>query len=257
MMGAAFPLVSRIYTQAITKVGSSVGKVYATNMLGSILGSFIGAFILIPWLGIQKTILAAVLINIVVGSVFLSMCHTFSSRNKGIIATVVIVVVIIIILLSPGWDVSLISSGAYVNTMKLSKITSNPRQILEQDLQKKKVIYHKEGVSTTVTVKESAQGERYFLVNGKGDANSTKDLPTQELLAHIPLLLHSNAKSVLVIGLASGITLGSAGLYPIEHLDCVEISPESIEASHYFDHINYNILEDSRVNVIIEDGRNI
>ena len=61
---------------------------------------------------------------------------------------------------------------------------------------------------------------------------------------------------VLVIGLASGITLGSAGRHPIEHLDCVEISPEAVEASHYFDHINYNILSDPRVELIIEDGRN-
>ncbi|MGA1823397.1 MAG: fused MFS/spermidine synthase [bacterium] len=256
LMGAAFPLATRIYTCAVTNVGSSVGTVYAANMLGSILGSFIGAFMLIPLLGIQKTILAAVLINIMVGSVFIIMCRTLSTGHKGIIVTAVIVGVIIVTSLSPGWDVSLISSGAYVNTMKLSKITNNPRAILEQELQEKKVIYHKEGVSTTVTIKESAQGERYFLVNGKGDASSTKDLPTQELLAHIPLLLHSNAKSVLVIGLASGITLGSAGLYPLEQLDCIEISPESIAASHYFDHLNYNILEDPRVSVIIEDGRN-
>ena len=62
--GSGFPLVSRIYTRTVASVGSSVGKVYSANTLGSILGSFIGAFILIPWLGIQKTILAAVLINI-------------------------------------------------------------------------------------------------------------------------------------------------------------------------------------------------
>jgi spermidine synthase len=40
MMGAAFPLASRIYTRTIAVVGSSVGSVYAANTLGSILWEF-------------------------------------------------------------------------------------------------------------------------------------------------------------------------------------------------------------------------
>ncbi|MGA1842909.1 MAG: fused MFS/spermidine synthase, partial [bacterium] len=99
LMGAAFPLASRIYTRTRAVIGSSVGSIYAANTIGSILGSFMAAFILIPWLGIQKTILAAVLINIIVGSVFLSMSQTFSMLKKGTIATVIMVVVIIYALL--------------------------------------------------------------------------------------------------------------------------------------------------------------
>ena len=93
MMGAAFPLVTRIYTRTIAAVGSSVGRVYSANTLGSILGSFIGAFILIPWLGIQKTILAAVLINITVGCSFLWMSQSLTRLRKGIIASGVIMLV--------------------------------------------------------------------------------------------------------------------------------------------------------------------
>ncbi|MGA1791756.1 MAG: fused MFS/spermidine synthase [bacterium] len=256
MMGAAFPLVSRIYTQTVSAVGSSVGSVYAANTFGAILGSFIGAFILIPWLGIQKTILAAVLINIMVGCGFLSISRSLTMRKKGMIAAVVIIVVIILARLFPGWNVKLISSGAYLNAKELSLTADRSSSTLETVMKRLKVLYHKEGVSTTVTVKEDAQGQRYFLVNGKGDASSYTDMPTQELLAHVPMLLHPHPQSVLVIGLASGVTLGSAGLYPVKNLDCVEISPEAVEASHYFDHVNYHILTDPRVELIIEDGRN-
>ncbi|MGA1870801.1 MAG: fused MFS/spermidine synthase [bacterium] len=255
MMGAAFPLASRIYTRNFTSVGSSVGSIYAVNTLGSILGAFIGAFILIPWLGIQKTILMAVMINLLVGCSFLIISQTLTMPKKVTMATLPIVVAVVIALFLPAWSIELISSGSYVNTIEYSKIAGS-REVLEREIKKLKVIYHKEGISTTVTVKENAQGDRFFLVNGKGDASSSEDLPTQELLAHVPLLLHHHPQSVLVIGLASGVTLGSSGLYPIKKLDCVEISPEAVEASHYFDHVNYNILKDPRVELIIEDGRN-
>ncbi len=258
MMGAAFPLASRIYTQSVAVAGSSVGSVYAANTLGSILGAFISAFILLPWLGIQKTIMAAVLINIIIGCGFLGVSQTLSKRKKGIITTGVIIVAIIVFRLFPSWSVELISSGPYLylTTMELSQSADRSVSVFEKTMKKLKVLYHKEGISTTVTVREDAQGHRYFLVNGKGDASSSEDMPTQELLAHVPLLLHPYPRSVLVIGLASGVTLGSAGLYPVESLDCVEISPEAVEASHYFNHVNYEILKDPRVELIIEDGRN-
>jgi spermidine synthase len=68
--------------------------------------------------------------------------------------------------------------------------------------------------------------------------------------------MHPDPKNALVVGLASGISLGSAGLHPLEELDCLEISPAMIEACRYFDDFNYRILDDPRVNVIINDARN-
>ncbi len=78
----------------------------------------------------------------------------------------------------------------------------------------------------------------------------------RRLVAQIPLLLHPDPQSALVVGLASGISLGSAGRHPLERLDCVEIAPAMVEASRYFDAYNYRILDDPRVNLIIGDGRN-
>ncbi|MGA1842612.1 MAG: fused MFS/spermidine synthase [bacterium] len=256
MMGAAFPLAIRIYTRTTAEVGSSVGRVYAANTLGSIFGSFIGAFVFIPWLGVQKSILAAVWINIIAGFIFLGLSRQLSRVRKGIIASVILIIVVVAVHLFPIWNVKLMSSGAYMNARDLVLSAARTGSTTEDVMKKLKVLYYKEGVSTTVTVKEDSQGHRYFLVNGKGDASTFTDMPTQELLAHVPLLLHPHPGRVLVIGLASGVTLGSAGLYPVEHLDCVEISPAAVEASCYFDHVNHNILDDSRVELIIEDGRN-
>jgi spermidine synthase len=92
-------------------------------------------------------------------------------------------------------------------------------------------------------------------VNGKPDASSRGDLPTQLLLAHVPLLLIPDAKQVLVVGLGSGITAGSALRYPLERLDLVEISAGVVEAANFFREHNYNVLQDARLHLHLEDAK--
>ena len=94
---------------------------------------------------------------------------------------------------------------------------------------------------TTVTVREYRNGVRTLAVGGKVDASTAADMSTQLLLAHAPLLLHPKPRSALVIGLASGMTLGSAACHDLEQIDCAEISPAVVEASHFFDEYNGNV----------------
>ena len=108
-----------------------------------------------------------------------------------------------------------------------------------------------------MTVHGYPNGGRVLLFNGKPDASSNVyDMPTQVLLGHVPLLLHRDPKDMLVIGLASGVMLGSAGRHPVARLECVDIVPGMVEAAAMFKEHNYNILEDPRVEIITADGRN-
>jgi len=60
---------------------------------------------------------------------------------------------------------------------------------------------------------------------------------------------------VLVIGWATGVTVGSVARSPVQRIDAVELEPAIMEASHFFDHVNGRPLEDPRVRVILDDGR--
>jgi spermidine synthase len=80
-------------------------------------------------------------------------------------------------------------------------------------------------------------------------------MSTQILLAHLPALLKPEAKEALLVGLGSGVSLGSLLKYPVNHVDVLEISPAVVEASHYFHEFNYRPLSDPRVNTIVGDGR--
>ena len=59
-----------------------------------------------------------------------------------------------------------------------------------------------------------------------------------------------------ILGLGSGVTLG-VGAHAIRSSApiCVEISPEVVEASHFFDAENHRALADPRTRLIVGDGR--
>jgi tetratricopeptide (TPR) repeat protein len=99
------------------------------------------------------------------------------------------------------------------------------------------------------------RGETSLHTNGKADASSHRDMPTQVLIGQIPMLFGTPAKKVLVIGWASGVTVGSIARHPVERIDAVELEPAMLEASHFFDAVNGRPLEDPRVRVVVDDGR--
>jgi tetratricopeptide (TPR) repeat protein len=78
---------------------------------------------------------------------------------------------------------------------------------------------------------------------------------TQTVVAEIPLLLHERPDDVLVVGLGTGVTAGAAASHPVKRLDVVEISPEIVEASRWFDEENRRVLADPRVRLIVGDAR--
>jgi spermidine synthase len=256
LMGAAFPLAMRLVVHDVQRTGRSVGTLYAFNTVGSIVGAFAGGFVLIPLLGIQRTLLTAVFLNVAAGCVFLAASQSFAPARRGLAVALVVAAAVTLAVVIPPWDPLLMTFGPFIQARRLAPEVLGSRRELERLANRPKVIFHEEDYATTVTVKEYPNAVRVISVNAKPDASSTGDLPTQQLLAHVPLLLHPDPKSALVIGLASGITMGSAGLHPLDTLDCAEISPSMTRACRLFDDYNHRILDDPRVTLYTADGRN-
>jgi spermidine synthase len=70
------------------------------------------------------------------------------------------------------------------------------------------------------------------------------------------MLLAPEPRNAMVIGFASGITVGAVTRYPVESVTAVEIEPAILGASRFFDPFNHRPLEDPRVRVVRNDGRN-
>jgi len=255
LIGAAFPLVARALTPTIEGIGISVGTAYAVSTVGAIAGSFSGGLLLLPSpLGAHGTLLAAAGLNVLAALIAL-VASTGSPRRRAIAATGCVGAVLLLELaLLPRWDTRVLSSGGYGPLLLRLDLDERAKRIFRHS----RVLFYRDGVSATVAVKEFHDGSHALLTNGKVDASSVGDMPTQVLSGELPMLLHvADSQDVLVIGLGGGVTLGSILRHPVRSVDCVELSADVVEAAGtHFEDVNHGALRDGRVRMLVTDGRN-
>jgi spermidine synthase len=244
--GAAFPLAVGLAARSDETVARDVAMVYTANTLGAIAGALAGGFLLVPAFGLQNTVRAAAALAVagfaVVGVGYAG--RRLASLAAGGVAAAAIVWIAIL----PRWDAELLSSGAY----KYAPYLQGPHR--DALLRAGTLLYYEEGAAGTVAVRR-VTGATSLSIDGKVDASNAGDMLTQRLLAHVPLLLHPAPARVGIIGLGSGVTLGSALTHPITRADMLEISPEVVEASRFFQRENHGALADPRSRLIVGDGR--
>src|SRR5215813_11969376 len=218
LLGSLFPLVVKIISSRKLgrATGRTVGDAYAANTLGAIAGSFASGFIMVPWLGLLGSLRLCVALNfLVAGAAFTASAHRSGNRNRprriksgailGVAASVLLIVVVV--LGDPPWDPEVMSSAVYRYAPSLA---DKSRQELFDFLKRGQgeTIFYKEGITATVAVQRQSGG-RVLKVNGKPEASTAGDMPTQILIGALPLLVREHTDDVLLIGLGSGVTLGS------------------------------------------------
>lgn len=254
--GGIFPAAAKLYTRHLATVGKSVGDAYAANTLGAVLGAFAGGFLLIPLIGVQASILVGITLNIGLGIYFLWRDGLLRRPLFRVLAPGLLLLPLVVSRLW-AWDVALLNSAPYLYARQYQSAARLAGQDVAHAIgQDRRLLYAEEGMTATVTVWD-LRGERFMRVNGKVVASSQgKDLRSHSLLAHLPLLLHDDPQQVLLIGLGCGISLGAAQHHPVAAIDCVELSPEVVEATELFSEVNQDALADPRTRLIVGDGRN-
>lgn len=252
-MGALFPLVSRLYARRAERMGRDVGALYGANTLGAIVGSLTAGFLLVPWLGQQRTLLAAGLVYLGAFLLLLGpLWRGLSRRGRGWAAAGLAALVVAGAVAARPWDRYLMASGVYVHAEPYTQIAGRLADVLRGG----EMLLYQETSDAVVSVVR-VDYEMAVRTNGKGDATSHGDILTQKLLAHLPLAHHPAPRDVAVIGLASGVSLGSALTWPtVRHADCVEIVPAMKRAAALFKAYNHDCLNDPRVRIVENDGRN-
>jgi spermidine synthase len=245
-LGAAFPLALRAAGGVARDAGAAVGRLYAANTAGSILGSLLAGLTIVPALGIERGLVA-------MGAIFLGVSALFclAARSRLLLPALgIYAAALIASSLAPGWDRYLLRSGVYFYAARYTQIDEFLKARRDYTM-----LSYVEGPEATVAVVDG-QKHRYLQINGKTDASTGKDMITQVLSAHLPLLFHDDPKRVLVIGLGSGVTVGSAARHPVASIRCLEISPEVVDAASLFAEASGDALNDPRVTMTIGDGRN-
>jgi spermidine synthase len=105
-------------------------------------------------------------------------------------------------------------------------------------------------------VQDGLLGERTLLTDGFRAAANGRDYDYMRALAHLPLLLHPNPERVGVLAFGTGTTAGAVSLHTEpQHIDVLELSSTVTDYAHWFEEANRGVLQDSRVQVWIGDGR--
>ncbi|MCB9674982.1 MAG: fused MFS/spermidine synthase [Alphaproteobacteria bacterium] len=257
LMGIAFPVAVRAVVGDSDALGGPVGNVYAANTVGGMVGAFAAGFVLLPNVGVQTTIFVAAMVNLLAAGAALYAARDAEPSEAWLAGPgSMVVATFAFLLLPPPWDPLLMTSGMYHYVTEFSD--HSRAGILEYSIELYDLVYYEEGLSTVVTVARNKEsGNMWLANNGKVDASTTTDMPTQVLCSLLPMQFAQTTDEVLVIGLASGITAGAVTqLEGLGRLDIVELEPAIERAAREFGSWNNYVLDDPRVHLLANDGRN-
>mgnify|MGYP000530000859 CR=1 FL=1 len=238
LMGMAFPLALKVYMSGKQGVGQSVGIFYSANTMGSVFGSLMAGFLLIPLMGLMKSIVIAGALFLLSAFVLLISASRAKRRTKHRLACVSILAVIL---------VSTLYSPDFTDVLKKGFVEGE------------KLLYFKDTITGGVEVTESPEAGKSLKIDGiQVASDGLTDLHSHVYPAHLVSLLKDKPENALFIAFGAGGTSGSILKYnQIKNLDVVEICDGVVEpARELFSGMNNNVLDDPRLNLIIQDGRN-
>jgi spermidine synthase len=212
-LGAWLPLLSQ-------HSRSSGMMLYGANSLGAAAGAALAGFVCIPLLGSTGTLMMAALLALILG------CYWSGARWQWLGVPVV------------AWAALLLSPMPSVSSLMPMQMSGSHD------------VYHYEDAIALTTVVEQADGQRVLLTDLQRRDASTD--PTAVFVqgnqARLPLLLHPDPRSILFLGLGTGISV--AGSKPFPHLErtAVELSAGAIQSAQYwFAPFNETVLKNTRL----------
>lgn len=256
LMGLAFPLLVRAAAGEQLALGKPVGRLYGWNTVGAIFGAGLGGLFLMPWLFVHGSVLMAISVNVFIAA-FIYFRASQGDPNrlfKAVIGGGGLAMVLH--LFAAPWSPLQMTAGTYKYVYNMDVRTRDA--VYKSTVEPYELMYYAEGLSSVVTVaKNKKTGDVWLANNGKIDASSKADMPTQVLVAHMPYFYRPESETVMMLGLAAGYSAGAAALHTSPKvIDLVEIEERIIDASHFFDEWNHQPLNDPRVVMKVNDARN-
>jgi spermidine synthase len=258
LMGMVMPLVLVWAGSDQTKAVARVGRSYAINTIGAIAGAFITGFILIPFTSTRFTLLfAAICCLIVAGVAYLpDAAERDPALKRSIAIGLTPVVAIMLFFIAPPMNLADLSIGAYDSLVRvLAQTREGTKQETTQTSNVHELLMYEEGPTATVSVRRDSDTVS-MAINGRTNASdSVYDMPTQVMLGQLPMIVAPRDDTALIIGYATGVTVGAMLQSPIKSVTCVELEPGTVAGSKFFDHVNNRPLDDPRTHLIIDDAR--
>lgn len=238
LLGVAFPIGLTLWIGAASAPEASrrTGVFYSLNVVGAILGSVFAGFVLLPWLGTRSS-LTLVSALATLSGILLAL----SDRRRNTAASTTVAVTAAV-LLAVGVTVA-------VDPFDVAFVRFHRNETL---------LWREEGAQTTVAIHERGGREpmRIMYLDGNHQANdSAATAFVHHRIGALPVMLHPNPKTALVVGLGGGATPGAVARLGVD-TDVVELSQAVVAGSEFFTHINFDLLSRPNVRMHVDDGRN-
>lgn len=261
-LGAGYPLVMRIATRDRADSGIDPGKQRATaagqaffvNALGGVAGALLAELVLLPAWGFSGLMAVIVALYAAAAVAFLALSPRATGSRNWLPVAAVTALLAGAVALSP----MALPFAPPFHALYYHGLHAGNWQAFSAEVKSMRVVDETQGLYGQVAVVR--QGADLLLKNnGKTDANMTVlDNRTRFLLGHLPLLFHPNPRRVLDIGLGGGATLRAIIHHPEpREIVLVEIDPMVVAmARKHLAALNEHALDDPRVRVVTNDGRN-
>lgn len=106
-----------------------------------------------------------------------------------------------------------------------------------------------------IDVFDSKEFGRFLTLDGYMMLTEKDEFIYHEMIVHVPMAVHPNAKRILVIGAGDGGVIRELTRYDsIEHIDMVEIDELVVEVCKKYLPLTACSLDDERVNITYQDG---
>ncbi len=249
--GMTLPLITYI----LIKDGygeRSIGAVYAANTLGGIIAVFAAVHLGMPLLGLKDLVTAGAALDIGLGILLLWSLCKYNSYQKPAIFTSAAVAALAVTIFFVNLDPYQMASGVFRNGSMI-------------DPDDERVVYHKDGKTSTVSVTRDREGLVCIRTNGKTDGSINMDPAkvrsidesTMILAGAIPLFMKPDARVAANIGLGTGLTtqtLLSGGL-SLKRVDTIEIEQKVVEGARNYLPVVSRVYNDPRSKIHIEDAK--
>jgi len=258
LWGTSFPLALAGAAVDGEDPARLAGEVYAANTAGSIVGALAFSLLLIPTLGTQGSQrlliwLAAAGAGVAIVPLFLATrgprAANMAATKFGAALAGAGVLAFVLASTVSGMPWQAIAYGRRIAPILRNLAVAGGTQASP--------VFVGEGINSSVVISQLGE-QRFFYVSGKSEASSALiDMRLQRMMGHLPALVRTVPRSVLVVGFGAGVTAGSFVPYPdVGSIVICELEPLIPPASdEFFGKENYHVLHDPRARVVYDDAR--
>jgi spermidine synthase len=238
LLGLAFPIGLTLWAGDDTSEETSrrVGVFYSLNVLGAILGSIVAGFVLLPQAGSRL----ALVITASAATVSAMLLALAMRRSQPAVAAGVAVAAPLLFLIG-------------------ARAAVDPFAVAFQRFHRgETLVWREEGAQTTVAIHDRRGNPpmRVMYLDGNHQANDSASTAfVHHRIGALPVMLHRQPRTALVVGLGGGATPGAVARMNVE-VDVVELSQAVVDGSAFFTHINFDLLARPNARLHVDDGRN-